>query len=107
MHKRSIPSPCKEEGDDCMDARGRATQEQLPRMGVIENTVLLAHPHPGLPPCRGKGKKSLVKVFGVVGLRGHKTATTPSAARPPLLENKEGRGDEFGLVCGMCGFPRW
>ena len=32
--KRSIPSPCKGEGYDCMDAGGRATQEQLPRMGV-------------------------------------------------------------------------
>ena len=65
----------------------------------------MVDPHLSLPPCRGKEKKSLVKAFGVVGLLGHKTATTPSAARPPLLENKEGRVAWLGVVCGMCGSP--
>ena len=45
-------------------ARGKVTtawmqeieqrMEQLPRMGVIEKHSVLAHPHPSLPPYRGK-----------------------------------------------------
>ncbi len=51
-----VPSPSQGEGDDCMDAGGRATQGAVAEDGGSHIRLPpIDHPHPNPPPERGRG----------------------------------------------------
>ena len=84
--EQRVPSPCKGEGHDCMDAGGRAMHGAIAEDGgELNRSGVYEHPHPYLPPCRGKG---CVFISTALILRGE--GISPSKVLRQLLSSHSG-----------------